>query len=102
MSPIRTPGRWGSASNSSDDGAWRFTVADNGIGIDPEYAERIFVIFQRLHTRVTYEGTGIGLAMCRKIVEYHGGRMWLDTEPTDPPAPGSRFCFTLPADDPAD
>jgi signal transduction histidine kinase len=82
-----------------DDGAWRFTVADNGIGIDPEYAERIFVIFQRLHPRSSFEGTGIGLAMCRKIVEYHGGRMWLDTAHE---GPGARFCFTLPADDPAE
>jgi light-regulated signal transduction histidine kinase (bacteriophytochrome) len=76
------------------DGAfWRFRCADNGIGIDPEYADRIFVLFQRLHPRTTYEGTGIGLAMCRKIVEYHGGRMWLDTAYTG----GSAFCFTLPA-----
>ncbi len=81
------------------DGAWRFSVADNGIGIDPEYAERIFVIFQRLHPRASFEGTGIGLAMCRKIVEYHGGRMWLDTGHG---GPGARFCFTLPADDAAE
>ena len=75
---------------------WRFRCADNGIGIDAEYADRIFVIFQRLHPRSSYEGTGIGLAMCRKIVEYHGGRMWLDTDYTG--RSGSTFCFTLPAD----
>jgi light-regulated signal transduction histidine kinase (bacteriophytochrome) len=79
----------------AEDGFWRFRVADNGIGIDPEYAERIFVLFQRLHPRTQYEGTGIGLAMCRKIVEYHGGRMWLDTEDTGD-GPGSTFYFTLP------
>jgi light-regulated signal transduction histidine kinase (bacteriophytochrome) len=84
-----------------EDGTWRFSCEDNGIGIDPEYADRIFVIFQRLHPRASFEGTGIGLAMCRKIVEYHGGRMWLDTA-RDPSQPGSRFCFTLPADDAAD
>jgi light-regulated signal transduction histidine kinase (bacteriophytochrome) len=75
-----------------DGDAWRFSVTDHGIGIEAEYAERIFVIFQRLHSKEAYAGTGIGLAMCRKIVEYHGGRIWLDTEHTD----GTRFCFTLP------
>jgi signal transduction histidine kinase len=71
---------------------WLFAVSDNGIGIEPEYADRIFVIFQRLHDRAAYPGTGIGLAMVKKIIEYHGGRIWLDTEVTS----GTRFCFTLP------
>jgi signal transduction histidine kinase len=73
-------------------GQWQFSCADNGIGVEAEYAERIFIIFQRLHTKEAYPGTGIGLAMCRKIVEYHGGRMWLDLEHT----PGAEFHFTLP------
>ncbi len=75
-----------------EDGEWVFSVADNGIGIDDEYAERIFTIFQRLHSRSAYPGTGIGLAMARKIVEYHGGKIWLDTA-----ADGTIFRFTLPA-----
>jgi signal transduction histidine kinase len=81
-----------SVSACRDGQYWLFSFTDNGIGIPAEYAERIFVIFQRLHDRATYPGTGIGLAMCRKIIEYHGGRIWLDTTVTS----GARFCFTLP------
>ena len=75
------------------DGSWEVTFSDNGIGIEPEYAERVFLIFQRLHGRDAYEGSGIGLALCRKIVEYHGGRIWLDTGYRG----GASFRFTLPA-----
>jgi light-regulated signal transduction histidine kinase (bacteriophytochrome) len=75
-----------------DEAFWRFSFADNGIGIEPEYAERIFAIFQRLHERSAYSGTGIGLAMTRKIIEYFGGKIWLDTSYAD----GARFLFTMP------
>lgn len=72
---------------------YEISVTDNGIGIDAEYADRVFVIFQRLHTRERYDGTGIGLALCRKIIEHHGGRIWLDTAAE---GAGTVFRFTLP------
>ncbi|MGC5162706.1 sensor histidine kinase [Rhodococcus sp. DT1] len=78
--------------DAEDDAAgWEFSVSDNGIGIPAEFAEKVFVIFQRLHARDVYTGTGIGLAVCRKIVDYHGGNIWIDTTWTE----GARVCFTL-------
>lgn len=72
---------------------WSLAVTDNGIGIPPEFAEKVFVIFQRLHSRDSYSGTGIGLSLCKKIVDHHGGRIWIDSSY----AAGTRICFTLPA-----
>jgi light-regulated signal transduction histidine kinase (bacteriophytochrome) len=82
---------------------WMFSFTDFGIGIEPQDAERVFVLFQRLNERSSYPGTGVGLAMCRRIIEYFGGRIWLDTiEPATRPGAagqgGTRFCFTLPGE----
>ncbi|MFJ4005856.1 ATP-binding protein [Streptomyces sp. NPDC090023] len=87
--PGETPAVHISAEQDGD--FWRFAVTDNGIGIAAEYAEKVFVIFQRLHTKDRYQGSGIGLAMCKKIVEFHGGTIFVDLEHTG----GTRIVFTL-------
>jgi len=81
-----------SVEASQQGGEWVCVVRDNGIGIAPEYAERVFLIFQRLHSRAEYDGTGIGLAICKRIVERHGGRIWLQSQPGE----GTEVWWTLP------
>jgi light-regulated signal transduction histidine kinase (bacteriophytochrome) len=83
-----------SLSAEQAEAQWLVEVADNGIGLKPEYAQQIFSPFKRLHRRDEYEGTGIGLAICRKIVERHGGKIWVESEP----GKGARFRFTLAGD----
>lgn len=79
-------------SSNGPDGSWTLTVSDNGIGIPEEFVDKVFVIFQRLHGRDAYTGTGIGLALCKKIIEYHGGTIWIDAGYSE----GTRFRFTIP------
>jgi PAS domain S-box-containing protein len=90
-SPDRTPAVHVAARKQN--GFWTFSISDNGIGIEPQYKENIFGLFKRLHTADQYSGTGIGLAICRRIVDRYGGRIWVDSEPGE----GSTFRFTIPA-----
>jgi len=88
----RTPEPRIRVSAKRRDGHWVFAVSDDGIGFDMKYADRIFAVFQRLHRREDYPGTGMGLAICKRIVERHGGEIWVESQPGE----GSTFFFTLP------
>ncbi|WP_090623389.1 sensor histidine kinase [Natrinema salaciae] len=94
-----TPGRSRSGTDRADgaertNGLWAISVRDDGIGVDPDDANRIFGVFRRLHSREEDDGTGIGLALCRRIVERHGGRIWVDPAPGE----GSTVTVAVPAD----